>query len=253
MADPRPTGEHIVHSFDDELKALTVTLMQMGGMAETQLASAIDAVAKRDGRLAEKVIEADQQVDDLDQQVDTLVTRLFALRQPMAVDLRVVLTGLRMSGDIERIGDYAKNVAKRAIVLSQHPPLPTVYGVVRMATLVRQRFKEVLDAYAERDVDKAVSVWQRDAEVDELYNSLFREVLTYMMEDPRTITVGTHLLFIAKNLERIGDLATNIAEYIHFMVEGARIEHERPKGDETSLVKAPDEDIATANGGNDEP
>jgi len=249
MADTMQSGEHIVHSFDDELKALTVTLMRMGGMAETQLASAIDAVAKRDSRLADRVIEADKQVDDLDLQIDSQVTRLFALRQPMAVDLRTVLTGLRMSGDIERIGDYAKNVAKRSIVLSQHPPLPTVYGIVRMATLVRQRFKEVLDAYAERDVDKAVSVWQRDAEVDELYDSLFRELLTYMMEDPRTITVGTHLLFIAKNLERIGDLATNIAEYIHFMVEGTRIDDERPKGDETPLVKAPDEEIATTNGG----
>jgi phosphate transport system protein len=240
--DPQ-NGDHIVRSFDDELANLSILISRMGGMAESQLASAMTAVVQRDSNLAERVIEHDRSLDDLDAEVDVRATRLLALRQPMAVDLRAVMAGLRISGDIERIGDYAKNLAKRAIVLNQNPPAGTVAGVGRMGALVRQRVKDVLDAYANKDVPLAIAVWEGDAEIDQLYNSLFRELLTYMMEDPRTITVGTHLLFIAKNLERIGDLATNIAEQIHFQVTGHRLEDDRPKGDETPMLAAPPDRI----------
>jgi len=252
MTNDAQNGEHIVRSFDEELANLSILISRMGGLAESQLAAAIAAVSQRDSNLAERVIEQDRQLDELDAEVDLRATRVLALRQPMAVDLRAVMASLRISGDIERIGDYAKNLAKRAIVLNQNPPPDSLSGLARMGGLVRQRFKEVLDAYANHDVPLAVAVWEGDAEIDQLYNSLFRELLTYMMEDPRTITVGTHLLFIAKNLERIGDLATNIAEQVHFQVTGHRLEDDRPKGDETSmLAPAPDGLGATAEGASD--
>jgi len=170
--------------------------------------------------------------------VKLLVMQMLALRQPMAVDLRVITASLKISSDLERMGDYAANVAKRTLALSQSEPMRPMVGIPHMASLVQAMIKDVLDAYVERDVERAEAVWRRDEEVDEIYNSLFRELLTYMMEDPRHITPCTHLLFVAKNIERVGDHTTNIAETITFMVEGRAITEDRPKGDITSYGKA---------------
>jgi phosphate transport system protein len=229
-------GEHIVRSFDEELKRLTNTIARMGGLAEAHIASAIQAVAKRDTELAASVVEADQRIDDLERDVDDQAVQMLALRQPMASDLRSIVGALRIASDVERIADYAANVAKRAIALSQMAPVRPAHAVPRMGRFVQEMVKDVLDAYTHRDVDKAIAVWNRDEELDEMYSSLFRELLTYMMEDPRNITASTHLLFIAKNVERIGDHATNIAEQIHFLVRGTQLRVARPKGDATSFA-----------------
>jgi phosphate transport system protein len=228
--------EHTVKSYDEELKRLSTAIARMGGLAETQLAGAIQAIVRRDAELAASVVEGDVKVDEMEQEIDTLAVRLLALRQPMAIDLRQIIGSLRISADIERIADYAANVAKRAIALSQISPLRPIHAIPRMGRVVQEMIKDVLDAYVSRDVPKAVAVWNRDEELDEMYSSLFRELLTYMMEDPRNITGSTHLLFIAKNIERIGDHATNIAETIHFLVMGAQLRTARPKGDESSYT-----------------
>src|SRR5499427_8936978 len=213
----------------------------MGGLAESQLATAIDAVVKRDSDLAAGVVEGDAKVDQLQRDLDNLAIRLLALRQPMARDLREIFAALKIASDLERICDYAANVAKRSIALNQTPPVRPVYALPRMAHLAQLLVKDVLDAYVARDADKAYSVWIRDAELDEMYSSLFRELLTYMMEDPRSIGPCTHLLFIAKNIERIGDHATNIAENLYYLVNGAPLEQVRPKGDVSSLeIVTPD-------------
>jgi len=213
--------------------------MQMGGLAEGQLAAAIEAVMKRDSELAARVVEGDAQVDQLEHEVDGLVVRLLALRQPMARDLREILAALRIATDLERICDYAANVAKRSIVLNQSPPVKPVYTLPRMVKLAQALTKDVLDSYVARDADKALIVWARDEELDEMYSSLFRELLTYMMEDPRNITACTHLLFMAKNVERIGDHATNIAETVHFLVTGSPLTRARPKRDSSNQAVAP--------------
>jgi len=201
-------SEHIVKSYDEELRKLSNTITEMGGLAESQLAGAIDAVVKRDSELAGNVVEGDAKVDQLEQDLDNLAVRLLALRQPMARDLREVFAALKIGSDLERICDYAANVAKRSIALNQSPPVRPVYALPRMAHLAELLVKDVIDAYVARDPDKAYAVWIRDAELDEMYSSLFRELLTYMMEDPRNISACTHLLFMAKNIERIGDHAT---------------------------------------------
>lgn len=234
--------EHIVKSFDEELEQLNQIVVRMGGLAEAQLADAILAVARHDGTLADRVIESDKAIDELEQELDSGAVAVLAKRQPMANDLRAVVAGLKIASDIERIGDYTKNIAKRVHALSQLPPVPPASAIPRMAALVQSIIKDTLDAYVARDAEKAIDVWRRDEEVDEMYTGLFRELLTYMMEDPRNITPCTHLLFIAKNIERMGDHATNIAETIHYMVTGRRMEGRRPKGDATSfqVVEAPD-------------
>jgi phosphate transport system protein len=233
--------QHIVQSYDEELKKLSTLIVQMGGQAESQLAAAVEAVVKRDSELANAVVLNDAKIDVLRNQVDDFAIELLARRQPMAADLRVVVSALRISSEIERIGDYAKNVAKRAVALNQAPLVRPVHAIPRMAALVQALIKDVLDAYITADAAKADAVWARDEEVDELYTSLFRELLTYMMEDPRSITSSTHLLFIAKNIERIGDHATNIAELIHYTVTGEMQKEDRPKGDDTAyaVVNAP--------------
>jgi len=234
-------SEHIIKSYDEELQRLDNTIAQMGGLAESQLGAAIEAVIKRDGDIATEVIEGDVQVDTLERDIESLVTRLLALRQPMAMDLRQILAALKTASDLERIADYATNVAKRSIVLNQTPPVKPVYAIPRMGRLCQAMIKDVLDAYVERDADKALAVWLRDEELDEMYTSLFRELLTYMIEDPRNITACTHLLFIAKNLERIGDHTTNVAETLYFLVHGTPLAQVRPKGDRSSLaVVAPE-------------
>jgi len=228
--------QHTAKSFDEELKRLQSLVARMGGLAEHQLADAIQAVADRDTERATATVRGDQKVDDLEREVDDLVVHIMALRQPVAVDLRTILSALKISADLERIADYAANVAKRAIALNQVAPCRPVHAIPRMGQVVKEMIKDVLDAYVNGDVPKAVRVWNRDEELDEMYSSLFRELLTYMMEDARNITASTHLLFIAKNIERIGDHATNISETIHFLVEGHPLREARPKHDETSFA-----------------
>jgi phosphate transport system protein len=228
--------EHLAKSFEEELKRLQSLIARMGGLAEAQLASAIQAVVERDSERASTTIRGDQRVDDLEREIDDLALKILALRQPMAVDLRAILAALKIGADLERIADYAANVAKRAIALNQLGPVPPAHAVPRMGQVAQAMIKDVLDAYTNRDVAKAIAVWNRDEELDELYSSLFRELLTYMMEDPRNITPATHLLFIAKNIERIGDHSTNIAETVHFLVVGSQLAEARPKGDATSFT-----------------
>lgn len=229
--------EHIVKSFQDQLEALATAIEQMGGLCETQLTDAIEAMARRDLGLAEKIVELDTKIDALEAQVEIQAIRLLALRQPLASDLRETLGALKISVDLERIGDLAKNVAKRAIVVSRDvTDQNLVLGLARMGRLALAQLKNVLDAYARRDVNAAMTVWKCDDEIDEIYNSLFRELLTYMMEDPKTISPATHLLFIAKNFERIGDHATNIAETVSYIVTGSKMTDARPKSDMTSTT-----------------
>jgi phosphate transport system protein len=229
-------SEHIVKSYDEELKQLTETVARMGGLAEKQLAESIQSVVRRDPKLAARVVEADVRVDELEQEIDAFVVRLLALRQPMASDLREILAAFKTASDIERIADYATNIAKRALALVQTSPVKPVHAIPRMSKLTQTMIRKVLDAFVSRDAEAAVEVWGADEEVDEMYTSLFRELLTYMMEDARSITPCTHLLFIAKNIERIGDHATNIAETIYFLVHGSPILEERPKGDTSPMA-----------------
>jgi phosphate transport system protein len=230
--------EHTVRAFDEALAAIADGIRRMGGLAESQLAGAIEAVVKRDGEIAARVIEQDRKVDDLERQIDDMAIKLLALRAPVASDLRLVLTALKVSAEIERIADYAKNVAKRAVSLNELPAVQPVYSIPRMGRAALAMLKDVLDAYNANDAAKALEVWNRDETLDDLYTSLFRELLTYMMEDARNITPCTHLLFIAKNLERIGDHCTNIAENVYFLVTGRQPGGERPKGgkDELNVV-----------------
>jgi phosphate transport system protein len=230
------TTDHIVTSFDEELSRLSDLISRMGGLAESQLEDAIQALQTRDSSLAEQAVENDRQIDDLHIEVDELAIRLLALRQPMGADLRHIVTGLKIAPVVERIGDYSKNVAKRASALNQMPPVKPLFTIPRMGRLVRDMVKDVLDAFSNNGVEMARDVWMRDKEVDDMYDSLFRELLTYMMEDARHITACTHLLFIARNIERIGDLATNIAELIQYQVEGRALDADRPKADLSSIT-----------------
>jgi phosphate transport system protein len=233
-------AEHIMKSYDEELERLNNMIVEMGGLAESQLAAAIEVVIQRDSDRAIRVVEGDAQVDQLERDLDNLAIRLLALRQPMARDLREIVAALKIASDLERISDYAANVAKRSIALAQTPPIQPVNALPRMTRLALLLIKDVIDAYVARDADKAFAVWVRDEELDEMYASLFRVLLTYMMEDPRNIGPCTHLLFIAKNIERIGDHATNIAENVYYLVHGIPLDQARPKGDKSSLeVVAP--------------
>ena len=224
-------NEHIVKSYEEELTQLAAEVARMGGLAEAQVASCIEAVSKRDVALAEAVVARDDRLDAMEIEIDQRCTRLVALRQPMANDLRRTLSAIKIAGNLERCGDLAKSIAKRALQLTEVEPLTPLTGPIeRMGRLVTARLREVLDAYTTNDLDRAIAVWSSDHEVDEHYNSLFRELLTYMMGDPRMITACAHLLFVAKNLERIGDHATNIAEVIHYELTGQPLTTPRPKG-----------------------
>jgi phosphate transport system protein len=233
-----PGSHHIVKSFDEELGKLQDAIARMGGLAEAQLAGFIQAITERDGEAAARVVAEDAKVDALDAQVNDMAVRLLALRNPVADDLRVVITALKMSGELERVADHAASSAKRVLVLNQMPPIGSVRAVARMGWLVVAMIKDVLDAYMNQDAEKALAVWGRDGEVDDLYSSVFRELLTYMLEDPRNITACTHLMFVAKNLERVGDHATNIAEMTHYLVTGQSLRKDRPKRDVTSQAVA---------------
>ncbi len=228
--------DHIVKSFDEELRRLREQILAMGGRAEAQLRDAISALAKRDSDKAMYVIESDKGIDALEMTVAQDSLKILALRQPMAKDLREVIAAIKISADIERIGDYAKNIAKRTLQLNQHAPLKPTGSVPRMGELASKLINAVLSAYANDDAEGLIAAWRSDESIDEMYNSLFRELLTYMMEDPRNIGASTHLLFIAKNIERIGDHATNIAETVHFLVHGKPIDETRPKGDTTNVA-----------------
>ncbi len=232
-------SEHIVKSFDEQLETLTTSVAQMGGMAEAQLADAVEAIGRRDTGLAEKVIAGDPRVDELQQNVEAQALKLLALRQPMAVDLRDTLAAIKIANELERIGDLAKNIGKRALVLNREPPIRLTQSLARMGRAALSQLKLVLDAFSGRDAAGAEAVWKNDGEIDEIYNSLFRELLTYMMEDPRTIGLCTHLLFVAKNMERAGDHATNIAEVVYHMVTAGHLASERPKADVTSSTTIP--------------
>ena len=223
--------EHTLKRFDEELERLSATISEMGGLTESQFADSLRALRQRDTEIAEKVIAEDPRVDALDEAVQEQTIRLLALRQPMAVDLRVILSSIKIAAALERIADYAKNTAKRSIVLNQMaPPASAVAGIDRLGRLVRTALKDVLDAFAQGDVAKAHDVWERDEEIDQVYSGLFRELLTYMLEDPRMITGCTHLMFMAKNIERAGDHVTNIAELVSFRATGHGFEEDRPKG-----------------------
>ena len=230
-------SDHIVRAYDEELAALKTLLAQMGGLAEDQLASAIDALVRRDTGLADKVIAGDVRIDALEHEIEEKAILTIAKRQPMARDLREIMVAIRVSSDLERIGDLAKNTAKRTHAISDTLPRKLITGLSRMGQLAQEQLKNVLDAYSQNDAGKAMAVWRSDEGLDALYNSIFRELLTYMMEDPRNIGLCTHLLFGAKNMERIGDHATNIAENIHYLVHGRTIAEERPKKDHTSVMQ----------------
>jgi phosphate transport system protein len=215
--------DHIVKSYDQEITLLTRRVLEMGGLVEQQIASAIDALVKRDVAAAAEVVGLDDQLDRMEEEIDQHAIRLLATRQPMAVDLRVITMAMRIADDLERIGDYAGNIAKRCKRLVESPPIKPLYTIPRMAQITQAMLKDVLDAYVERDVAKAVAAWHRDDEVDDMYTSVFRELLTYMIEDPRNISPCLDLIAVAKHLERMADHATNIAEKIHYMIHGQRI------------------------------
>jgi phosphate transport system protein len=230
-------SDHIAKAYDQDIAALKTQLAEMGGLAEEQLASAIQALSRRDIVLADQVIRNDDRLDELERRIEEKAILTIAKRQPMAMDLREIMVAIRVASDIERIGDLAKNTAKRTHAISEALPRKLSTGLTRMGAMAQAQLKQVLDAYAERDDVKGLAVWRADEDLDALYNSIFRELLTYMMEDPRNIGLCTHLLFGAKNLERIGDHTTNIAENIHYLVHGQTILESRPKKDITAMMR----------------
>jgi phosphate transport system protein len=223
-------GPHIVKAFSEELEQIAAQVATMGGLAESMISDAIDAVVKRDNDLAADVVARDRQVDQMQHELEKQVIKMLALRQPMASDLRVCISALKIVTDLERVGDLAKNIARRARDLNAVEPLALTKSVERMGRLVQGHLHQVLDAYSTGETERAVGVWERDDEVDEHYNALFREMLTAMAEDSQLIGPGAHVLFVAKNLERIGDHATNIAEVVHYLVTGRELTAERPRG-----------------------
>ena len=230
------TTDHIVKSFDEELSRLSDLISRMGGLAEVQIERSIESLQRRNTEEATMIIEDDTRIDELQTEIEELAIQMIARRQPLATDLRATVAGLKIAPLIERIGDYAKNIARRTIALNQNPPIKPMFTIPRMGRMARGMVQDVLDAFSNNDLAKARAVWERDAELDDMYNSLFRELLTYMMEDPCSITSCTHLLFVARNIERIGDIATNIAEIIHYQVEGQPLTEDRPKTDEASIT-----------------
>jgi phosphate transport system protein len=235
------SNEHTLKFYGEELDQLKAEVARMGGLAEAQVRDSIEAVSQRDVSLAESVVGRDHRLDQLDREIERKAIRLIALRQPVAQDLRRTVGALKMASILERTGDYAKNIAKRGMVVAEGEPItPLTRSIERMGRLVAGRLKDALDAYTSGELDQAMTVWQNDEEVDEHYNSLFRELLTYMIGDPRTINSCAHLLFVAKNLERIGDYATNIAEIVHYEVTGEEIIGDRPKWNAPDRSASPD-------------
>ncbi|NNK65206.1 MAG: phosphate signaling complex protein PhoU [Rhodobacteraceae bacterium] len=228
---------HIQSVFDRDLEAIQAMIMKMGGLVEAAIVDAAKSLETRDEELALKVCERDKAIDALEEQVNEEASRVIALRAPTASDLRTVLTVMKISGNLERCGDYAKNLAKRTSVLvKMQPPEGATTSLRRMAREVEAMMKDVLDAYIRRDVELAEEVRRRDQDVDQMYNALFREFLTFMMEDPRNITACMHLHFIAKNLERMGDHVTSIADQVIYLVTGEMPDESRPKSDRTAYA-----------------
>ncbi len=234
---------HIVSAFDKDLEKIQSMLIEMGGLVEHQLAEATEALVARDIERAGRVRRADRKIDRLEHKISERAVRLLALRQPMAADLRIIVSVMKVSASLERMGDYAKNIAKRLDVLADMPPVGEAVGTLRrMSRLVQAMIGDVLDSFIRRDIEAAEDVRARDEEVDSVQNTLFRALLTHMMEDPRTITPAMHLLFIAKNIERTGDHAAGIAEQVHYLVSGAMPEEKRRKNDQSSRIGlSPDE------------
>ena len=233
-------SEHTAKAFDSDLQELTRLVAEMGGLAERMIVDSVDALVRRDVALGQRVVTADAEIDKLQRTIEERAVLTIARRQPMAVDLREIVGAMRVATDLERIGDLAKNMGKRVAALeSDFHPLKLIRGLEHMTDLVQSQVKTVLDAYARRDVPQAMEVWRGDEEIDAVNNSLFRELLTYMMEDPRNITLCIHLMFCAKDIERMGDHATNIAETVYYMIEGRPITDQRPKGDTTASTTVP--------------
>ena len=230
---------HTVKSFDEDIAQLRAVITRMGGLCESQIAESVDALMSRNAEAAQIIIENDKRLDALEAEAEALAVRIIALRAPLAVDLREIVSSLKIAGVLERIGDYAKNIAKRSAVVAQSQPVGPAVIIPEMARLVVEMIRDTLDAFVDRDPVKALALLQRDQQVDEYYNSLFRALLTFMMENPHYITPSTHLLFVAKNLERIGDHATSVAEMVYYSVTGQR-PAERPKNDFTSTVYSPE-------------
>jgi phosphate transport system protein len=230
-------SEHTAKAFDMDLQELSRLVAEMGGLTEKQIADSVDALARRDPGRAQQIVTTDLGIDALQREIEDKAVLTIARRQPMAVDLRELVGALRVCNDLERIGDLAKNIAKRVMVLEGEFQSPKfIRGVQHMGALVLTQLKQVLDSYAGRDLEKALAVWNGDEEIDAVCTSIFRELLTYMMEDPRNITFCIHAMFCAKNIERMGDHATNIAETVYYMIEGRSIPDPRPKRDTTSLA-----------------
>jgi phosphate transport system protein len=229
--------QHIASAFDRDLEAIQAQIMKMGGLVEAAIMDAAKSLETRDEELADRVRRGDKAIDELEELINAEAARVIALRAPTAIDLRLILSVIKISANLERIGDYAKNLAKRTTVLAQMAPVNDSAGALRrMAREVERMLKDALDAYIQRDSELAEDIIQRDREVDQMYNALFREFLTFMMEDPRNITPCMHLHFIAKNVERMGDHVTAIAEQVVYLVTGDRPDENRPKADRTSLV-----------------
>ncbi len=223
-------SDHIVSAFSDELERLSADLLRMGGIVESMITDACRAIVIQDLTLASETAQRDLLVDDMEADIERRIIRLLALRQPMAADLRAVIAALKVSSNLERIGDLSKNISRRASELTGGDVEGALKGIERMGKAVRGQLNDVLDAFSNADAEAALRVWQGDEDIDQHYNSLFREVLTYMMEDPRMISSGAHMMFIAKNLERVGDHCTNIAEIVHYKVTGNTLaSHTRPK------------------------
>ena len=236
--------EHTTRAFDLDLQELARKIVDMGRSDDEQIANATEALLKRDTTLARRVIAADDLIDAQQRDIEEKAIATIARRQPMAVDLREIVGALRISNDLERVGDLAENIAKRVLLLTGEFRIEEVMlQLQRMVRLARDQLKQVLQSYERRDVAGALDVWRKDQEIDALNNSLFRELLTYMMEDPRNIAFCTHMLFCAKNIERMGDHATNIAETVYYIVEGRALPEERPKADLTSRETLPEPDL----------
>ena len=232
-------SEHIVRAYDKELDELGRRIAEMGGIAEKMIVDAMDALSNVDLDLAQQVIATDPRLDALQREIEEQAILTIARRQPMAVDLREIIGAIRIAGDLERVGDLAKNIAKRSVKIGVESRVPrAIIGIKHMNDFAMELMKDVLDAYAQRDVERARSVWTRDAELDALEDSVFRDLLTHMMEDPRNITFCAHLLFCSKNIERIGDHATNIGETVFYLVTGSNLPSERPHGRQQTDIEA---------------
>jgi phosphate transport system protein len=235
MAD---STAHTVKSFDDDITQLRAIITRMGGLCELQISAAVEALVTRNIEAALQVVADDKRIDALEAEAEALAVRIIALRAPLGGDLREIVAAMKIAGVLERMGDYAKNIAKRASALAQAPPIEPVVIVPEMARAVISMIRDVLDAFVDRDIALARIVYERDRHVDDFYNSLFRSLLTFMMENPHYITPSTHLLFVAKNLERIGDYATSVGEMVYFAVTGEHLV-DRPKSDDTSTFASP--------------